>query len=123
MESLQMYHNPNCGTSRGILAHLRARGIEPAIVLYMNNPPSKEALLSLLAKMDEVRPAHAILRRREKLCSEMGLDGNDVSEETLIEAMVGNPVLIQRPILIKGDRAVLARQAEVADDFLDEVLE
>ena len=120
MESLQMYHNPNCGTSRGILAHLRARGIEPSIVLYMNDPPSKETLLSLLAKMDEVRPAHAILRRREKLCGEMGLDGNDVSEETLIEAMANNPVLIQRPILIKGDRAILARQAEVVDDFLDE---
>lgn len=122
MESLQMYHNPNCGTSRGILAHLRARGIEPTIVLYMNDPPNKEKLLSLLAKMDEARPAHAILRRREKLCSEMGLD-DDVSEEVLIEAMANNPVLIQRPILIKGERAILARQAEVVDDFLDEVLD
>ena len=122
MESLQMYHNPNCGTSRGILAHLRARGLQPTIVLYMNDPPTKETLLSLLAKMDEVRPAHAILRRREKLCSEMGLD-DDVSEEALIEAMANNPVLIQRPILVKGERAVLARQAEVVDDFLDEVLD
>lgn len=121
-DKLIMYHNPRCRTARGILAHLQAQGIEPKIVYYLETPPDEKALRAILSKINAPRPAASILRLHEKeTLAKLGVDEHQ-DEETLIQAMLKEPILIQRPLLIKDDRAILARSSGAVDAFLDEVM-
>ncbi len=114
--AVTIYHNPRCGTSRNVLALLRERGIEPAIVLYLETPPDRAVLQDLLARL-KLAP-RALMRRKEAVYSELGLDDPAKSDAALIDAMAAHPILIERPIVLTEKGAVLCRPAEKVFEVL-----
>lgn len=111
-----IYHNPRCSKSRQTLALLRERGIEPRIVEYLRTPPDAETLKRLLGLLG--LGARDLLRRKEAPYKELGLDDAAKSEAELVAAMVAHPVLIERPIVVKGERAALGRPPEQVLEIL-----
>jgi arsenate reductase (glutaredoxin) len=105
-----LWHNPGCGTSRNVLAALEARKIKPTVRLYLKDPPSKAELQDVLAKAG--LKAIDLLRKTE--ADAAGITTNAQA----LAAMVANPKLIQRPVLIDGDRALLARPPSVLEGWL-----
>lgn len=114
---MQYLHNPRCSKSRGALELLHERGIEPDIVAYLDTPPSPAELRELLRKLG--LPARDLLRTGEDEYRELGLDDASLSEERLIEAMAAYPRLIERPVFVVGDRAVIGRPIERVLDLLE----
>lgn len=112
MSGVTIWHNPNCSTSRNTLALLRERGIEPEVVLYLKNPPDRATLQATVRATGE--PVRALLREKEKLCAELGLDDAAKSDDELIDAMLAHPVLINRPVVITDKGARLCRPVERA---------
>jgi arsenate reductase len=106
--AVTMYHNPRCNTSRKTLALLRERGVEPTIIEYLRTPPSAPELKKLLGQLQI--PAAKLLRKKEAAAA--GIDPKTLSEDQLIAAMVTNPIVIERPIVISGDKAALGRPPE-----------
>jgi arsenate reductase len=113
-----IYHNPDCGTSRNALAAIRAAGHEPRIVEYLKNPPTREELKKLLALMNI--GVRAAVRAREPLYTKLGLGKKDVGEDELLDAMIANPVLINRPIVTTQTAARLCRPSETVKELLGE---
>jgi len=111
MSSLTIYHNPNCGTSRNTLALLREKGLEPTVVEYLKEGWTKDQLKGLLAKMDA--SAHDILRVRGTNAEALGLTDPGASDDMLIAAMIIEPVLVNRPIVVSDKGAALCRPAEL----------
>lgn len=105
-----LYHNPRCSKSREALALLQAQGCEPEVVLYLDTPPNAKQLKELLAKLKI--GARQLLRKTEDAYKELNLADTSLSEAALIKAMVAHPKLIERPILINGDQAVIGRPPE-----------
>jgi arsenate reductase len=114
--TVTIYHNPRCSKSRQALSLLRERGIEPEILLYMSDPPSAEELRRLIDTLG-IEP-RKLLRSKEKEYRSLGLDRPDTDPQRLIEAMAAHPRLIQRPIAIKAERAVIGRPPERVLDVL-----
>lgn len=107
---IALYHNPRCSKSREALALLRERGIEPDLVLYLETPPTSKQLKDLLTKLG--LSARQLLRTGEDAYKTLNLADEKLSETTLIKAMVENPKLIERPIVIKDNKAVIGRPPE-----------
>ena len=105
-----IYHNPRCSTSRNALALIREAGEEPRIIEYLRTPPSRVKLKELLRKA-RVRVRDAI-RTKEPIYAELGLDDESLSDDALLDAMVANPVLIQRPIVETEKGVKVCRPAE-----------
>lgn len=105
-----IYHNPRCSKSRQTLQLLQEKGIEPEVVEYLKTPPDAATLKSILAKLG--KSPRDLMRRKEAPYKELGLDDDSLSEDALIEAMVDNPVLIERPIVLHGGKAALGRPPE-----------
>lgn len=107
----QIYHNPRCSKSRETLNLLRARGIEPQIILYLETAPDSDMLLQLLSKLgfEDVRQ---LLRTKEPLYRELGLGDQNLTQAELRNIVSNNPSLIERPIVVWGDRAKLGRPPE-----------
>lgn len=105
-----LYHNPRCSKSRQALALLRERGIEPRIVHYLETPPDAAALRRLLAALGI--PARDLLRKGEPEYAALGLADPALDDNALVEAMAAYPRLIERPILLHGERAVIGRPPE-----------
>jgi len=106
-----MWHNPRCSTSRKTLQLLRDRGVEPELMQYLKTPPDAAELKRVLKLMG--KPASALIRRKEKATiKEAGLDSGSPSEADYITAMQRFPVLIERPLVIKGNKAALGRPPE-----------
>jgi arsenate reductase len=116
MTDLTLYHNPRCSKSRGALELLEARGLQPSVVRYLETPPSAEQLKSLLGKLGIA--ARELLRSGEDEYKTLGLADASLSEAQLIEAMVRHPKLIERPILVAGDKAVIGRPPEKVLELL-----
>jgi arsenate reductase len=114
--SVTIYHNPDCGTSRNTLGLVRNAGIEPMIIEYLKTPPSRETLLSLIARMG-ISP-RALLREKGTPYHELGLDNPALSEEQIVDAMMKHPILINRPIVETPLGAKLCRPSEVVLDIL-----
>lgn len=110
MSEYTLYHNPRCSKSRQTLQLLEENGIAPEIVLYLENSPDAQTLRSLLTKLGI--SARQLLRKGEAEYKERGLADDSLSEDALIQAMVAAPKLIERPIVVQGDRAVLGRPPE-----------
>lgn len=110
MTDLTLYHNPRCSKSRGALELLEARGLQPQVVRYLDTPLSAEELRALLAKLGY--SARQLLRSGEELYQELNLADPALDDEALIAAMAEHPRLIERPILVVGDRAVVGRPPE-----------
>jgi arsenate reductase len=111
-----IYHNPRCTKSRQTLELLEARGIKPKIVDYLKEPPSAAELKSILKKL-RMTPRD-LLRQGEARYAELGLKGRDLSDDALIEVMVANPILIERPIAVKGNKAAIGRPPEKVLEIL-----
>lgn len=107
---ITLYHNPRCSKSREALALLQTKGVEPSIILYLEKPPTAKALKTLLAQLNI--SARQLLRKTEDAYKELNLADERLSESALIKAMIANPKLIERPIAIKGDKAVIGRPPE-----------
>ena len=105
---VRIYHNPRCNTSRTTLALLRQKGIEPEIVEYLKTPYTAAELKTLLGQMK--MSAKALVRKKE--AAALGIDPATMSEEALIAAMVKNPILVERPIVVSGGKAALGRPPE-----------
>lgn len=116
MSSVTLWHHPNCSASRNALALLRERGIEPDVVLYLQNPPDRATLEAVVRATGE--PVRALLRSKEKLCSELGLEDPVTPDEQLIDAMLAHPVLINRPVVVTAKGARLCRPVEKALEVL-----
>ena len=106
--AVTMYHNRRCNTSRKTLALLREKGVEPVIVEYLKTPPSASELRKILGQLK--MPAAKLVRKKEAAAA--GIDPKALSEDALIAAMVKNPIVIERPIVISGARAALGRPPE-----------
>lgn len=105
-----IYHNPRCSKSRQTLELLKSRDIEPEVVLYLETPLSAEAIGDLLKKLGI--SARELLRKGEQAYKDHNLADQSLSEEQLIAAMVESPKLIERPIVVNGDRARIGRPPE-----------
>ena len=110
MSKVTIYHNPRCSKSRQTLSLLEENGIDPEIVLYLEHPPSAAKLRELI-KMLGISPRD-LLRKGEDEFKAMNLGDKDLSDRAIIEAMVKAPKLIERPIVVKGKKAVLGRPPE-----------
>jgi len=113
---LTIYHNPRCSKSRETLALLRSRGVEPRVVEYLQNPPDAATLAAIVRKLD-IAPA-ALVRKGEDLYKAK-YAGKSLSDAEWIEAMVKDPILIQRPIVVAGSRAAIGRPPENVLPLLD----
>ncbi len=109
-DEVVIYHNPRCSKSRATLELLRGKGIEPRIVEYLKTPPSKEEMERILALLG-MEPRE-LMRRQEDEYEEAALDDPGLTRETLILAMLQRPKLIERPIVVAGDRAAIGRPPE-----------
>lgn len=112
-----IYHNPRCSKSRGALALLEERGITPEVVRYLDTPPTREEMAGLLAKLG-MRPSELVRRGEDVFRTEYA--GRELSEDEWLDALVTHPVLIERPIVVSGDRAVVARPPEKVLELLQD---
>ncbi len=108
--TVTILHNPRCSKSRATLNMLRGKDIEPKIIDYIENPPTAEEFREILAKLD-LSPRD-LLRKGEKIYKQLELSDTALSDTALITAMVGNQILIERPIVVNGDKAALGRPPE-----------
>jgi arsenate reductase len=116
MSGVTIYHNPACGTSRNVLALIRAHGVEPRIVVYLKSPPSREELLSLIQRMGIT--VRALLRRQGTPYDELGLGDTSLTDDQLIDRMLEHPILINRPIVVTPLGVRLCRPPETVLDLL-----
>ncbi len=110
MSAITLYHNPRCSKSRATLALLEENEVELDIVYYLENPPNAEELKALLEKLG--LGLRDIIRKSEPEFEELGLGDQTLSDEIVLDLVCKHPRLIQRPIIVKGDRAVLGRPPE-----------
>lgn len=108
--TIQIFHNPRCSKSRQTLAILEEKGADIEIVEYLKTPPTAEQLAEVVNKLNvSVRD---IIRTKESEYKEVGLDNSDLTEQAILEKLVATPKLIERPIVINGDKAVIGRPPE-----------
>ncbi|WP_201629380.1 MULTISPECIES: arsenate reductase (glutaredoxin) [Psychrobacter] len=112
-----IFHNPKCGTSRNTLAIMQASGETPDVVEYLKTPPSREYLVELLALM-HITPRE-LIRSKENVYSEIGLDNPTLTDAQLIDAMIAHPILINRPIVVTNKGAALCRPSERVFELLE----
>ena len=112
---IKIYHNPRCGKSREGLTIIENSGQEFEIVRYLENVPSKEELKSIL-KMLDIKPVD-LVRQKEKIWID-NFKGKNLSDEAIIDAMIENPILIERPIVINGNKAVIGRPPKDIEQIL-----
>lgn len=105
-----IYHNPRCSKSRATLELLRQQGIEPTIIEYLKTPPDRQTLQRILALLG-LQPRE-LMRKREASYTAGSLDDADLSRDALIEAMIRDPILMERPIVVANGKAALGRPPE-----------
>jgi len=116
MTELTLYHNPRCSKSRGALELLEQRGLNPTVVRYLETPPTADELKLILARLS-VGPRQ-LLRSGEEEYKTLDLANPALSDAEIIDAMVAHPKLIERPILVVGDVAVIGRPPEKVLEIL-----
>jgi arsenate reductase (glutaredoxin) len=114
---IRLYHNPRCSKSRQALQLLRERGVEPVVIEYLKTPPRREEIDDLLAKLGA--EPRELMRSNEPEYAALGLARAELSREQLIQALLDNPKLLQRPIAVAGDRAVIGRPPERVLELLE----
>lgn len=108
--TVKIYHNPRCSKSRQTLALLEQHGAEAEIVEYLNTPPSRADLVAIL-EMLGLEPRQ-LMRTGESIYKELGLDDESLSRDALIDAMLRNPILIERPVVVHDGKAAIGRPPE-----------
>lgn len=113
---ITIYHNPRCGTSRNTLALIRNTGVEPQVIDYLASPPQRAALAAMIAKAGlTVREA---MRTKEQVFTDLGLGDSSIGDEALLDAMLANPILINRPFVVTPQGVRLCRPSEAVLDIL-----
>ncbi len=116
MNTVTIFHNPQCGTSRNTLALIRNAGIEPQVVHYLETPPTRDELVKLIA--DCGLTAREVLRSKSEVYDELNLSDPKWTDAELVDFMVEHPILINRPIVITSKGTRLCRPSEVVLDIL-----
>lgn len=116
MDEVVIYHNPRCSTSRKTLELLRSRGVEPTVIEYLKTPPD-EATLTRIVEMLGIEPID-LVRKKETEFAALGLAAKSSDRKEIIRQMAGHPILIQRPIVVKGTKARLGRPPESVLEIL-----
>jgi len=111
MSTVTIYHNPACGTSRNALGMIRAAGIEPTVIEYLKNPPTRAQLAVMIAAAG--LSVRAALREKSTPYAELGLDNPALTDDQLLDAMMAHPILINRPFVITPRGTRLCRPSEV----------
>ncbi|MDL2408812.1 arsenate reductase (glutaredoxin) [Rhizobium calliandrae] len=114
--NVTIYHNPECGTSRNTLAMIHNAGIEPTVIEYLKTPPSREQLVKMIA--DAGLSVREAIRQKGTPYAQLGLDNLDLTDDQLLDAMLKDPILINRPFVISPLGTRLARPSEVVLDIL-----
>ena len=117
MSSTTIWHNPRCSKSRQTLQLIRDRGIEPTIIEYLKTPPSQAELTDALKALG-IEPRD-LMRKKEAPYEELSLGNDGLTHAELVTAMVENPVLIERPVVFRGKRAIVGRPPENVLELLD----
>lgn len=115
MEDITIWHNPRCSKSRNALNLLEEKNIDANVVKYLDETPSKDELKDILNKLNMT--AQDLMRKGEDVYKELDLK-NETNEEKLLDAMIENPKLIERPVIIRGKKAVIARPIENLEELL-----
>ena len=118
MSNIIIYHNPACGTSRNTLALIRNSGVEPEVILYLETPPTRNELVTLIADMGIT--ARELLRKNVEPYEQLGLDEDTFSEAQLIDFMLQHPILMNRPVVVTPLGTRLCRPSERVLDILPE---
>jgi len=105
--TITIYHNPRCSKSRATLELLEEKGVELNVVKYLDQPPSEEELRMVLEKLG-IGPRD-LMRSGESVYREKGLDNSELSDDQLIAAMIADPILIERPVVVNGNKAAIGR--------------
>lgn len=116
MEEITVWHNPRCSTSRGVCSLLADRGIEPRVRRYLDEPPTRAELEELLDLLGVDDPRE-VVRDTEHLYRE--LDLADADRDEVLDAIATHPILLQRPLVVRGERAVIGRPPERVAELLD----
>ena len=116
MNRVSLYHNPRCSKSRQALQRLRGANVEPEIIEYLKSPPSVSELDRIL-KLLAMQPRE-LMRKKEAVYNELGLEDEKLDRQSLLQAMVAHPILIERPIAVANGRAALGRPPENVLDVL-----
>lgn len=111
-----IYHNPACGTSRNTLKLIQHAGIEPTVIEYLKTQPSREELAKMIS--DAGLTVRAAIREKGTPFAELGLDNPELSDDQLLDAMIGTPILINRPFVVTPIGTRLSRPSEVVLDIL-----
>jgi arsenate reductase len=114
--TVTIYHNPDCGTSRNTLAMIRQSGIEPTVIEYLKDPPTRVKLTELIAAMQI--PVRALLREKGTPYAELGLADIKLTDDQLIDFMLAHPILINRPVVVTPKGVRLCRPSEAVLDLL-----
>ena len=107
--SVLIYHNPRCSKSREVLGMLRERGVEPEVVDYLKTPPDAATVKTLIRKLGTA--PHALLRTKEAAYAESGLNTSS-NADAVAEAIAAQPILLERPVVVVGNRAAIGRPVE-----------
>jgi arsenate reductase len=116
MTKVTLYHNPRCAKSRAALALLEQEGIQPELRLYLETPPGKEELKTLLKQLGI--PVRDMLRTSEEAYEELALGQNSLSDDEILTAIAAEPILLQRPIAVSGQHAIIGRPPELVLELL-----
>ncbi|MGM4983997.1 MULTISPECIES: arsenate reductase (glutaredoxin) [Rhizobium] len=116
--NVTIYHNPACGTSRNTLAMIRNAGIDPTVIEYLKTPPSREELAKMIA--DARLSVREAIRQKDTPYAELGLDNPALTDDQLLDAMLKDPILINRPFVITPLGTRLSRPSEVVLEILPE---
>jgi arsenate reductase len=116
MTKITIYHNPACGTSRNTLAMIRERGEEPAVIEYLNEPPTRERLIELISAM-KIMPRE-LLREKGTPYAELDLGNLKWTDDELIDFMIAHPILMNRPIVVTPKGVRLCRPSELVLEIL-----
>lgn len=116
MKTITIYHNPKCGTSRNVLALIRNSGVEPEVIEYLKNPPTKARLAELVAATGQ--GVRALIREKGTPYAELGLGQPHWSDDQLLDFMLAHPILINRPLVVTPLGVKLCRPSEAVLDIL-----
>ncbi|ABP61643.1 arsenate reductase (glutaredoxin) [Enterobacter sp. 638] len=110
-DAVKIYHNPRCSKSRETLELVKSKGVEPEVVLYLETPPDAQTLRQLLSMLN-MASARELMRQKEDLYKSLNLANSQLTEDDLIKAMIDNPKLIERPIVVAHGKARIGRPQE-----------
>lgn len=116
MNHIKIYHNPKCSNSRNALALIREHGYEPEVVLYLETQPTRQELQTIIQATGG--SARALMRSKENVYSELGLDNPSLSEDALVDAVLIHPILMNRPIVVTSKGTRLCRPPELVLELL-----